>query len=127
MSDIPEFKTAEDAAAYSDLFKKKTQNYITMMNIIRDELYKDRSHQYSWSEITGDTLGIIVNITNSVMYDTTSEYRDKVPGYEDPIFIPRKSFKKNVAEAMVEAMKGTMLAEDRDSNFPGEVTILGDK
>ena len=30
-------------------------------------------------------------------------------------------------DVVKEAMKGTMLEQDRDSNFPGENTILGDK
>jgi len=122
MSDIPNFKDVNDEDVYQTIFNNKLTDYYVFMNAVRVKFFPN----YNWDQLTGDTtLSFLRDMTTMLIYNTTDEFRKEVPGYEDKksIFVPRK----DLLDAVKAAMKDTYLSENRDSNFPGETTILGDK
>lgn len=121
MTDIPNFQNATDEDTYTTIFTNKLNDYVRFMTAVKGKFLPN----YEWDQITAESFTVIRDITNSLLYDTTDEFEKQNPLYkrEDSVFVPRKE----LLDAVKEAMKGTMLEQDRDSNFPGESTILGDK
>ena len=121
MTSIPNFHDATDEDTYTTIFTNKLNDYVMFMSAVKGKFLPN----YEWDHITGETLTVIRDITNSLLYDTTDEFEEQNPSYKrkDSVFVPRKE----LLDVVKEAMKGTMLEQDRDSNFPGETTILGDK
>ena len=117
MSDILNFKNETDEDSYRTIFVNKLKDYYSFMNAVRGKFFP----RYDWDNLNGETIAVIRDITTMLIYNTTEEFRKEVPGYEneDSIFVPRK----DLLEAMKEAMKDTYLSEYRDSNFPNEKSL----
>ena len=121
MTNIPNFQNSTDEDTYSTIFTNKLNDYMMFMTAVKGRFLPN----YEWDQITAESFTVIRDITNSLLYDTTDEFEEQNSSYKrkDSVFVPRNE----LLYAVREAMKGTMLEEDRDSNFPGETTILGDK
>jgi hypothetical protein len=61
----------------------------------------------NYSNLPGTCQEVLRDITQSLMYDTEYAFKDAHPEYknsDDELFIPYRSFKENVTEALKEAM-----------------------
>ena len=102
---IPDFQTEEHQQEFEQLFEQKAQVYINMMNKVKDMMYGPGGGNYA--NLPGTCQEVIKDITQSLIYDVEYAFKDAHPEYknsDDEIFIPYKSFKENVAEAMKEAL-----------------------
>ena len=100
---IPNFKSQDDYQEFLNLFDDRWQVKLTLLNRVKDDMYPG----YKWDQIQGQTLETINDITQSLLYDVEWTFKDKHPEYkndEDDIFIPRRSFKEDVTEALKAAM-----------------------
>ena len=99
---IPNFKSINDYQEFVNLFDDRWQVKFELLNRVKDDMYPG----YNWDTLQPKTLETINDITQSLLYDVEWTFKDKRPEYkndEDDIFIPRRSFKEDVTEALLEA------------------------
>ena len=100
---IPNFKNQEDYQEFLNLFDDRLQVKVELLNRVREGLYPG----HKWTSIPPSTLETINDITQSLLYDVEYTFKDKHPEYktdDDEMFIPRRSFKEDVTQALKEAM-----------------------
>ena len=102
---IPDFQTEEHKQEFELLFEQKAQVYINMMNKVKDMMYGVGGGNYS--NLPGTCQEVLRDITQSIIYDAEYAFKDTHPEYkngDDELFIPYRSFKENVLEALNEAL-----------------------
>ena len=103
---IPTFKSTEHQEEYELLFAEKAVTYIKLMNVVKELMYGAGNGNYA--NLPGTCLEVVRDITQSLLYDTEYTFKASHPEYktdDDELFIPRKSFKEDVTEALLEANK----------------------
>ena len=100
---IPNFKSQEDWEAFTSLFDARWHCKKALLDRVKDDMFPG----YTWENIQGQTLETINDITQSLLYDVETTFYKDYPQYEedrlDDVFIPRRSFKEDVTEALLEA------------------------
>ena len=102
---IPNFQSKEHREEFELLFAEKAATYIKMMDIVKELMYGTGHGNYA--NLPGTCLEVVQSIASTLMYDTEYTFKNAHPEYktdDDDIFIPYKSFKENVSEAMKEAL-----------------------
>ena len=120
---IPNFKTNEDWETFTSMFDARWHCKKALLDRVKDDMFPG----YSWDQIQGQTLEVINDIVQSLLYDAEFEFEQKYPEYKrdmDDIFIPRPSFRQEVTEALKDAL-GTGGDEWKLDNE--NTTVLGDK
>ena len=99
---IPNFKSNEDWEAYTLLFDKIWFTKKALLERVKDDLFLGTS----WNGLSSGHMEVINGIVQSLLYDVEFEFEKTHPDYKhhDEVFIPYRSFKENVAEALKEAM-----------------------
>jgi hypothetical protein len=103
---IPTFKSKEHSNEFCLSFQEKARTYVTFMGIVKELMYGTESGNFS--NLPGSCQEVIRDITNSLIYDVEYEFKDAHPEYkndEDEMFIPRRTFKEDCAEALKEALR----------------------
>jgi hypothetical protein len=100
---IPTFKTQEHEDEFVLLFEQRAQIYVTLMNKVKNLMYGTGHGNYA--NLPGSCQEIIRDITGSLLYDVEYEFEQSHPEYkkDDELFIPRKTFKEDVEEALLHA------------------------
>ena len=109
MSKFPAFKTPGDQEAYIGIFEHKLQGYWALMTRVKNKFFGDDSltKEWKWEELQPKTIEIFRDITSDLMYQTEIDFKERYPDYrtaDDELFIPYRSFKENVSEALTEAL-----------------------
>ena len=102
---IPHFKSQEDWEAFTTLFDARWHCKKALLDRVRDDMFPGC---HGWSSLPPSSLEVINDITQSILYDVEYTFKEQYPEYkqdEDDIFIPRRSFKEDVTEALLEANK----------------------
>ena len=113
---IPDFQTEEHQQKFEALFEQKATTYINLMNKVKDMMYGTGAGNYS--NLPGTCQEVLRDITQSLMYDTEYAFKAAHPEYkngEDELFIPYRSFKQNVLEALNEALTPYELQYKKES------------
>jgi hypothetical protein len=100
---ILSFNNLEDKDEYLDLFTDKLVTYHMLLKQTKDEIIGE---SYQMHSLPGAVLEILNDITRSISSDVEWEFKDLHPEYknsEDELFIPRRSFKEDVEEALLAA------------------------
>ena len=100
---IPNFKSQHDWEAFTSMFDARWHCKKALLERVKDDLYP----KYKWEELTAGALEVINNIVGSLLYDVEVDFEEKYPDYKrdaDDIFIPRRSFKEEVTEALKDAL-----------------------
>ena len=100
---IPNLKSIDHYQEFVELFRERWEVKNELLNLVRDDMFPGC---YGWQSISPTTIETINDITQSLLYDVEWTFKDKHPEYkqdEDDIFIPRRSFKEDVTEALLEA------------------------
>ena len=99
---IPNFKSNEDWEAYTLLFDKMWHCKKALLDRVKDDMFPG----YNWDQLQGQTIETINGIVQGLQYSVEVEFERKFPDYkhDDEVFIPYRSFKENVTEALKEAM-----------------------
>ena len=101
---IPSFKSQEHQDEYELLFAEKAVQYVKMMNVVKELMYGTGHGNYA--NLPGSCQEVIRDITSSLLYDTEYTFKASHPEYktdDDELFIPRRSFKEDVEEALLAA------------------------
>ena len=99
---IPNFKSQEDWEEFTSLFDARWHCKKALLDRVKDDMFPG----YKWDQIQGQTLETINDIVQSLLYDVEFTFKEKYPEYkneDDELFIPRRSFKEDVTEALLEA------------------------
>ena len=100
---IPNFKNKEDCDVFLKMFEDRLAVKVAMLNRVKGELYPG----FEWVSLPPSSLETINDITQSLLYDVELTFCKDDPEYDqdrlDDVFIPRRSFKEDVTEALLEA------------------------
>ena len=99
---IPNFKSNQDWEAFTQIFDSQWHCKKALLERVKDDMYP----KYKWEELTAGTVEVINDIVTNLLYDVEREFKETHPEYktsDDELFIPYRSFKENVAEALLEA------------------------
>ena len=99
---IPTFKSQEHQDEYELLFAQKAVTYVKLMDAVKELMF---GSSCTYNNLPGACLEVVRDITQSLLYDVEFEFEQSYPEYkrDDEIFIPRRSFKEDVTEALLEA------------------------
>jgi hypothetical protein len=99
---IPNFKNEEDWKQFQYIFDGYWSRKLELLNTVKDGLFPG----YGWQSLPPSSIETINDITQSLLYDAESTFKEEHPEYkteDDEIFIPRRTFKEDVTEALLEA------------------------
>ena len=123
---IPNFKSQQDWEAFTAMFDARWHCKKALLDRVKDDLF-NYTKEYKWEELSAQHMEVINDIVQQLLYDVEVEFEEKYPEYKrvnDDIFIPRRSFKEDVTEALLEAnQKFWNNANEEEYEF----TVLGDK
>ena len=114
---IPNFQSKEHQEEFELLFAEKAVTYIKLMDVVKELMYGTGTGNYN--NLPGTCLEVVQSIASTLMYDTEYVFKDAHPEYkngDDELFIPYKSFKQNVTEALNEALTPYDLINKEDVN-----------
>ena len=100
---IPNFKSQDDYQEFLNLFDDRWQVKLTLLNRVRDDMFPG----FNWSELNPHTLEVINDIVTNLLYDVDRQFKETHQDYktaDDEMFIPYRSFKENVTEALESAL-----------------------
>jgi len=100
---IPNFKSNHDWEAFTQIFDSQWHCKRALLNRVKDDMFPG----YEWSALTSKTIEVINDIVTSMLYDVDRKFKETHQDYkteDDELFIPYRSFKENVLEALNEAL-----------------------
>jgi hypothetical protein len=99
---IPHFKSNQDWEAFTSIFDSQWHCKKALLDRVKDGMFPG----YNWDQLQGQTIETINGIVQGLQYNVEVEFERKFPDYkhDDEVFIPYRSFKENVTEAMKEAL-----------------------
>jgi hypothetical protein len=99
MAEIPVFKNLEDESLYSDIFKRRLDQFYCLAHLVKDEFFPG----CKWEGLQPGTVKLLCDLTDSLSYDTMQEFKTVTDGYdENDVFVPRRSLKESLKQAMEE-------------------------
>ena len=106
MANIPAFKNQDDAKRFRSIFEDTAKAYAYYFDVVRDAFFVGfKKTNY---EIDGRTFNVLNDITNTLLYEASSTFKDQRPEYKDEydsIYIPNRDLKEKVKEALDEFHK----------------------
>jgi hypothetical protein len=100
---MPHFKSNQDWEAFTQIFDSQWHCRRALLNRVKDDMFPG----YDWYSLTPKNIEIINDIVTSLLYDVDRKFKETHQDYkteDDELFIPYRSFKENVTEALKEAM-----------------------
>ena len=100
---IPNFKSQHDWEAFTSIFDSQWHCRRALLNRVKDDMFPG----FEWQTLQPKTLEVINDMVQSMLYDVDRQFKETHQDYkteDDDIFIPYRSFKENVTEALKEAL-----------------------
>ena len=100
---IPNFKSQDDWQEFLNIFDDQWQ----CKKALRDRGKDDMFPGYKWETLTPKSIEVINDLVTNLLYDVEREFKETHPEYktaDDELFIPYRSFKENVTEALESAI-----------------------
>ena len=99
---IPNFKSNHDWEAFTQIFDSQWHCKRALLNRVKDDLFPNTS----WNGLSSGHMEVINDIVSNLLYDVDRKFKETHQDYktDDEMFIPYRSFKENVLEALKEAM-----------------------
>ena len=100
---IPTFKSQDDWQEFLNIFDDQWQCKKAMLDRVKDDMLPG----YNWDQLQPHTMEVINDIVSNLVYEVERQFKETRPEYktdDDEMFIPYRSFKENVAEALNEAL-----------------------
>jgi len=101
---IPHFKSNHDWEAFTQIFDSQWHCKKALLDRVKDDMFPNTS----WNGLTAKSIEVINDIVTNLLYDVDRKFKETHQDYkteDDELFIPYRSFKENVAEALKEAME----------------------
>jgi len=100
---IPHFKSQHDWEAFTQIFDSQWHCKKALLNRVKDDLFPGTS----WNGLTSGHMEVINDIVQNLLYDVDRKFKETHQDYkteDDEIFIPYRTFKESVLEALNEAL-----------------------
>ena len=100
---IPNFKSQHDWEAFTQIFDSQWHCKKALLNRVKDDMFPG----YNWDQLQPQTLETINDIVSNLVYDVDRQFKETHQDYktdDDDLFIPYRSFKENVTEALEAAI-----------------------
>ena len=100
---IPHFKSNHDWEAFTQIFDSQWHCKRALLNRVKDDLFPNTS----WNGLTSGHMEVINDIVSNLLYDVERQFKETHQDYktdDDDMFIPYRSFKENVTEALESAL-----------------------
>ena len=100
---IPNFKSNHDWEAFTQIFDSQWHCKKALLDRVKDDMLPG----YNWDQLQPHTMEVINDIVSNLVYEVETEFKKTHKDYkteDDEIFIPYRSFKENVLEALNEAL-----------------------
>jgi len=100
---IPHFKSQHDWEAFTQIFDSQWHCRKALLDRVKDDMFPNTS----WNGLTAKSIEIINDIVTNLLYDVDRKFKETHQDYkteDDELFIPYRSFKENVTEALKEAI-----------------------
>ena len=110
---IPNFKSQDDWQEFLNIFDDQWQCKKALLDRVKDDMFPNTS----WNGITSKSIEVINDIVNTLLYEVEREFKETRPEYkteDDDVFIPYRSFKENVTEALESAIDAYHIKKDED-------------
>ena len=127
---IPNFKSNHDWEAFTSIFDQQWHCKKALLDRVKDDMFPG----YDWHSLTPKSIEVINDIVSNLLYDVDRKFKETHQDYkteDDELFIPYRSFKENVAEALNEALtpyelqykkeEGFIVDTSLDDVFPSEI------
>mgnify|MGYP000657224098 CR=1 FL=1 len=101
---IPNFKSNQDWEAFTSIFDSQWHCKKALLNRVKNDLFPEYK---SWDQLQPKTLEVINDIVSNLVYECERQFKETRPEYktdDDDLFIPYRSFKENVTEALEAAI-----------------------
>ena len=99
---IPHFKSQDDWQEFLNIFDDQWQCKKAMLDRVKDDMFPG----YKWVSLPPSSIEVINDIVSNLVYECERQFKETHQEYktsDDELFIPYKSFKENVTEALLEA------------------------
>ena len=100
---IPNFKSNHDWEAFTSIFDSQWHCKKALLDRVKDDLFPG----FEWHSLTPKSIEVINDIVSNLVYEVEREFKETRPEYktsDDELFIPYRSFKENVTEALESAL-----------------------
>ena len=100
---IPNFKSNHDWEAFTQIFDQQWSLKKALLDRVKDDMFPNTS----WHGLTSKSIEVINDIVQNMLYDVETEFKKTHQDYktdDDEVFIPYRTFKENVLEALNEAL-----------------------
>ena len=100
---IPHFKSNQDWEAFTQIFDSQWHCKKALLDRVKDDLFPG----FEWHSLTPKSIEVINDIVSNLVYEVEREFKETHPEYktsDDELFIPYRSFKENVTEALESAL-----------------------
>ena len=100
---IPNFKSNHDWEAFTQIFDSQWHCRRALLNRVKDDMFPG----YNWDQLQPQTMEVINDIVTNLLYDVDRKFKETHQDYkteDDELFIPYRSFKENVTDALKEAL-----------------------
>ena len=100
---IPHFKSNHDWEAFTQIFDSQWHCKKALLDRVKDDMFPNTS----WNGLTAKSIEVINDIVQNLLYDVDRKFKETHQDYkteDDELFIPYRTFKENVTEALKEAM-----------------------
>jgi len=100
---IPHFKSNHDWEAFTQIFDSQWHCKRALLNRVKDDMFPGTS----WNGLSSGHMEVINDIVQNLLYDVERQFKETHQDYkteDDELFIPYRTFKENVLEALNEAL-----------------------
>ena len=100
---IPNFKSNQDWETFTSIFDQQWQCKRALLNRVKDDMFPG----FEWHSLTPKSIEVINDIVSNLVYEVEREFKETRPEYktsDDELFIPYRSFKENLTEALESAI-----------------------
>ena len=100
---IPHFKSQHDWEAFTQIFDQQWHCKKALLDRVKDDMFPNTS----WNGLTSGHMEVINDIVQNLLYDVDRQFKETHQDYkteDDDVFIPYRSFKENVTEALEAAI-----------------------
>ena len=127
---IPHFKSNHDWEAFTQIFDSQWHCKKALLDRVKDDMFPNTS----WHGLTSKSIEVINDIVTNLTYEVERQFKETHQDYkteDDELFIPYRTFKENVLEALNEALtpyelqykkeEGFIVDTSLDDVFPSEI------
>jgi hypothetical protein len=108
---IPKFKSQHDWEAFTSIFDSQWHCKKALLDRVKDDMLPG----YNWDQLQPHTMEVINDIVSNLVYEVERQFKETHQDYkteDDELFVPYRSFKESVTEAIRSALDAYHIKEE---------------